>query len=123
MTEYKSGACLAHSLARLLSTRATDLWVREGDPGPGNGGWSGLAFPDGWRRIFLIFREPPSEIVRRNGDGAMGGLVLGGGSKFPKKSGKYLYDLEIGFWVVEHWSTRHIVEFWVIEGRAWKHLP
>ena len=39
---------------------------------------SGLAFPAGWRRIFLIFREPPSEIVRRNGDGAMGGLGLGG---------------------------------------------
>ena len=70
MTEYKSGACLAHSLARLLSTRATDLWVREGDPGPGVE--SGLAFPAG---SFLFF----GEIVRRNGDGAIGGLVLGGG--------------------------------------------
>ena len=39
----------------------------------------GAGWPSRWRRIFLIFREPPSEIVRRTGDGAMGGLVLGGG--------------------------------------------
>ena len=44
----------------------------------GTVGGERVGLPCRWRRIFLIFREPPSEIVRRTGDGAMGGLVLGG---------------------------------------------
>ena len=115
MPEYKSGACLAHSLVRWLvrqlGTRPTDLGVGEGDPGLGNGGCSGLAFPVP-PDVFLFFREPLYAIVSRTGDGGMGGLVLRGCSKFPKKNRKRsgTYNLEMGFWVVEHWSTRHIGE-------------
>ena len=65
---------------------------------------SGLAFPAGGAGS-LIFREPPSEIVkfRRTGDGAMpyGRTGAGGRVVNSRKKSREVWHLEMGFSVVE----------------------